>query len=346
MTEFCCPICSNKLVEDKDFYVCERCGNKWPIRKGIGLFCKSKYWGEVTQKEMNEILEMIEKRGMDKGLELAKTKKDSVVYRFGYDPSRADWRFYLPVNKNWKVLDAGCGLGGMIFPLAKVVSEVVAFDSSFERIKFVNLNISYNGLDNIKTFVGDFDNLPLKDSIFDLIILNGVLEWTGIPNESKNPREVQKDVLRKCLRLLKPGGYIYIGIENRFALNYFTTGRDHSGLRYTSLMPRFLANIYTSLRIKKPYRTYTYTKRGYEKLLRETGFKKEKFLLLAPGYNFPKYIIPYDNIYCLQYAIKKLISPNSWKKRFVKKASKFILFLKLYRKMFFCFGIISKKVKA
>lgn len=337
-----CPKCSKKLIEAKSFYICERCGNKWPIKKGIGLFCESKYWGEVDQKNMNEILDIIEKKGINKGLELIRDKYE-VIYRFGFDPSRADWRFYLPVDKSWKVLDAGCGLGGMTFPLAKIVDEVVAFDFSYERAKFVSLRSQHDKLDNVKIFVGDFDNLPLKNGQFDLVILNGILEWSGIPNEPKNPREVQKDMLKKCLKLLKSGGYIYIGIENRFALNYFITGRDHSGIRYTSLMPRFLANIYTKLRLKKAYRTYTYTKQGYEKLLKESGFKKERFLLPASGYNFPKYIIPYDNIYCLQYAIKKLISPNTWRKRLVKRFANSTFILKIYRKLFFSFGIIYRK---
>lgn len=342
MTNFYCPKCNFELSRVNDFYICKRCNSKWPVKDGIGIFSESKYWGEINQDEMEEFLEFIETNGMEKGLERAKDKYD-VVYRFSSDPSRADWRFYLPVNKNWRVLDAGCGLGGITFSLAKIVDDVVAFDGSFERIKFVNLKSVYDRLGNIKTLVGNFENLPLKNGEFDLIVLNGVLEWSGIPNETKNPREVQKEMLKKCLKLLKPGGYLYIGIENRFALNYFTTGRDHSGLRFTSLMPRFFANFYTKLRIKKPYRTYTYSKGGYEKLLKESGFKKIKFLLPAPGYNFPKYIIPYKNIYCLQYAIKKLISPNNWRKRLVKKMSCSNVFLKLYRKLFFCFGIICQK---
>ncbi len=342
MHKFNCPQCSKELVETDEFYICRDCDSKWPIKEGIGIFSESKYWGEVNEEEMNKILEIIKDKGIEEGLKFAQENYD-VVYRFSCDPSRADWRFYLPLNKTWKVLDAGCGLGGMSFSLAKIADEVIAFDNSFERIKFVNLKSKYDGLNNIKAFMGDFDNLPLKDNEFDLVILNGVLEWSGIPHEPKNPREVQKDMLKRCLKLLKPGGYLYIGIENRFALNYLTTGRDHSGLRYTSWMPRFLANIYIKLRIKKPYRTYTYSRGGYEKLLRESGFKDINFLLPAPGYNFPKYIIPYNNIYCLQYAIKTLISPNSWRKRLVKRFANSLLFLKIYRKLFFCFGIVCKK---
>jgi ubiquinone/menaquinone biosynthesis C-methylase UbiE len=342
MADFYCPKCKNELTENDGFYECPMCQKKWPIKNKIGLFCESRYWGEVNQEEMNKILETIESEGMEKGLKLARERFD-VTYRFSSDPSRADWRFYLPVNKNWKILDAGCGLGGMAFPLAKVAGEVVAFDSSYERARFVELKAANDKIKNIKTFVGDFDNLPLKDNEFDLIIFNGFLEWAGIPNEPRNPREVQKDALKRCLRLLKRGGYLYIGIENRIALNYFTTGRDHSGIRFTSLMPRFLANIYTKIRLKKPYRTYTYSKCGYVKLLTESGFNDLKFLLPATGYNFPKYIIPYGNIYCLRYAIRNLISPNSWRKKMVKYFSNSIFIMKIYRQLFFSFGIICKK---
>jgi SAM-dependent methyltransferase len=342
MTDLFCPKCGDELIISNDFYCCKKCGSKWPTKNGVGLFCESRYWGEIKQEGMDEILESFTNKNYDEIVKLIRDKYEA-AYRFAFDPSRADWRFYLPIDKNWRVLDAGCGLGGMTFPLAKIAKEVVAFDSAYERVKFVSLKSIQEGLGNIKTFVGNFDNLPLKEEGFDLIIFNGFLEWAGVPNELRSPREVQKDVLKKCLKLLKPGGYLYIGIENRIALNYFTTGRDHSGIRFTSLMPRFLANIYTKMKLGKAYRTYTYSKGGYEKLLKESGFNDLKFLLPATGYNFPKYIIPYNNIYCLKYAIKNLISPNSWRKRMVKIFSNSVLIMKIYRKLFFCFGIICKK---
>jgi ubiquinone/menaquinone biosynthesis C-methylase UbiE len=344
MKNLVCLKCGNRLIDSENFYHCKECDTKWPIKNGIGLFCESKYWGEIKQEEMNKILNLLSKEDGDYE-EIVNSIKEEYdpAYRFAFDPSRADWRFYLPVNKDWKILDAGCGMGGMTFPLAKIVKEVVAFDSAYERVKFVELRSAREGVENITTLVGDFDNLPVRDGEFDLIIFNGFLEWIGVPNYPMDPREVQKNVLKKCLKLLKPGGYLYIGIENRIALNYFTTGRDHSGIRFTSLMPRFLANIYTKIRLKEPYRTYTYSRNGYEKLLKDSGFKHLEFLLPATGYNFPKYIIPYDNIYCLKYAIRNLISPNSWRKKIVKKMCGFNWIIKIYRRLFFSFGIICKK---
>ena len=130
MTDLYCPKCQNKLSERDEFYKCERCNNRWPIKDKIGLFCESRYWGEINQEEMNEILEKF-KENPD-NLEFIKEKYD-VAYRFSCDPSRADWRFYLPVDKNWKVLDAGCGMGGMTFPLAKIVG--LTFPKTLETVK-------------------------------------------------------------------------------------------------------------------------------------------------------------------------------------------------------------------
>ena len=39
-------------------------------------------------------------------------------------------------------------------------------------------------------------------------------------------------------RVLKPGGSIYVGIENRYAYGYFMGAQDHNRLRYTSILPR------------------------------------------------------------------------------------------------------------
>ena len=76
MVKFYCPKCGEKIAANKDFYFCERCDKQWPIKEEIGLFCESKYWGEVGQKEMNEILETVQDKGMEKTLKLIKEKDE------------------------------------------------------------------------------------------------------------------------------------------------------------------------------------------------------------------------------------------------------------------------------
>ena len=67
------------------------------------------------------------------------------------------------------------------------------------------------------------------------------------------------------------GGVLYIGIENRYAATYLHNAKDHNKLKYTTFMPRFLADWVTRMRKGRAYRTYTYGKLGYERLLKKVG---------------------------------------------------------------------------
>ena len=100
--------------------------------------------------------------------------------------------------------------------------------------------------------------------------------------------------MAKIFRLLKPGGYLYIGIETRYGWGAWLGARDHSGLAFTSVMPRWLADRYCRLR-KVPfygseistegYRTYTYTPSQYEAMVRGAGFQTVEVLGCFDGYN-------------------------------------------------------------
>ena len=58
-----------------------------------------------------------------------------------------------------------------------------------------------------------------------------------------NPRRTQQRFLQELGRILKPDGQLFVAIENRWNYEYFGGRPDHhSGLKYGSLLPRFLAN--------------------------------------------------------------------------------------------------------
>jgi hypothetical protein len=122
-------------------------------------------------------------------------------------------------------------------------------------------------------------------------------------NTDRPPREVQLSFLREVKRVLSDKGCLYIGIENRFSLGYMLGVPDHSGLRYTSLIPRSMANFLvkrygrsggmsrdTSNRENEKewrgYRTYTYSIKGYNSLFREAGFKFKSYWAF-PSYDEP-----------------------------------------------------------
>lgn len=307
------------------------------MKEGIALFTNDRYWGKLPKEELEKALEVIE---MDSWGAF------KAQYKGGFDATfeenRADWRFVIPVDKSFSVLDAGAGLGRISIPLARVAGKVVAIDHSFLRMKFLKKRAEQEGLDNIEVCVADIFDLPLPKESFDLIVMNGLLEWVGATDRYSDPREAQLASLKICKELLKKDGFLYIGIENRYALAYLR-GLDHGGLRFTSYMPRWLANAYTKFRKGKPYDTYTYTKRGYEKLLKESGLNNVAFYLPYPGYNLPRIVIPYDNLQALAYTIRILVSSGGAKKKLAQFLAQWPLALRLYRYFFFSFGIVVQK---
>lgn len=303
----------------------------------IPFFSEDKYWGKASKKEFKKAIEALENEGWD-----AFMKRYNGKFDFTFEENRADWRFSIQISKNSSILDIGAGMGRTSIPLARVAGKVVSVDQSFLRMKFLKKRAEQEKLKNIEIYVGDIFDLPFREESFDLIVMNGVLEWIGMTDRYRNPKEAQIESLKICRRLLKKGGHLYIGIENRYALSYLKA-IDHSGLRFTSYMPRWLANLYTFLRKGKKYDTYTYNTRGYKKLLEKAGFGNPDFYLVYPGYNNPRIIIPYDNLQMFSYVIKSLMPDNSWKRKFVKKIVGIRPLLLIYRKLFFSFNIFVQK---
>ena len=331
--EYRCLRCSKPLSLLGEELRCSACGQTYPTVDGIPLFTPDRYWGKVPLAEMEEAIRVIDTDGweafrsrFEKGLDVA------------FDESRADWRFEAPLTSEWTVLDTGAGLGRNTLPLARAAKKVVAFDQSLARMRFLKRALAREKLDNVELFVGDIFDLPLQEKSFDLIAMNGVLEWVGKTNRFSDAREAQLAALRICKKLLKPGGYLYIGIENRYSFIYMR-GPDHEGLMYTTFMPRIVASWYNRLRRGEPYQTYTYSKAGYARLLRDGGFSSSEFFLPYPGYNLPRIIVPYTDLRALSFTLLNLVSVRSG----VLRALISVPFvLRIYRYFFFSFNIIGR----
>lgn len=304
---------------------------------GIPFFSEERYWGKAPKEVFERAINVLEEKGFE-----AFEKEYRGQFDFTLEDNRADWRFPIEVSKNHTVLDIGAGMGRISLPLAKVAGKVMAVDQTFLRMKFLKIMAGKLNLPNLETYVGDIFTLPFEPESFDLIVMNGVLEWVGATDRFADPREAQLESLKICKKLLKPGGHLYIGIENRWAIAYLRA-IDHSGLRFTSYMPRFLADWYTRLRKGHPYDTYTYGQSGYENLLKEAGFANNDFYLVYPGYNRPRVLIPYEKLNIFEYVISKLMVESNFKRKAVKMLSRLPIFLKLYRKLFFSFDIIATK---
>jgi SAM-dependent methyltransferase len=99
-----------------------------------------------------------------------------------------------------RVLDAGCGGGGMPLSLAEEVREVVGIDP-INRFGDAGVRLARErGIRNLRFALADGMALPFADQAFDLVLSHAVIEHVADAAR----------YLRECRRVLAPGGRVYL----------------------------------------------------------------------------------------------------------------------------------------
>jgi SAM-dependent methyltransferase len=275
------------------------------------------YWGEIPQQAMREV-----------NRRAAAGCWKSALVEFG-DPAvekasemilnldRANWQWLIDLPAESKVLDLGAGTGTNAHALGMHYRDVIALEPVLERIEFMRHRFSQEALTNVKPLRSSLWVLPFAPDTFDLVAMNGVLEWVAT-GRTEDPEELQKQALRNAFRLLRPDGYLYIGIENRYGLGYFVGYRDpHCGLPWVTILPRALAHWYARRKgHAEGYRNYLYSSRGYRRLLESAGFNRIEVYLALPSYNHPRFLIPLADPLFNYYFQNFTGSRPGWKRRF------------------------------
>ena len=218
------------------------------------------------------------------------------------DLQRASWITILGLDESAIALDIGCGYGAISHAISRVLGEIYSVEAIPERIEFTQERLRQENIGNVHLIQASATALPLPENSFDLVVVNGVLEWVGEWDLKGNPRWVQSQFLSDVGRLLKPDGLLVLGIENRIGYDLLLGGKDHSGIPFTSLIPRRMASFIlrhsssphhrTRLNSNREYRTYTYTEKGYRELLATAGFTAVSCCWATPGYNQPHHLVP------------------------------------------------------
>jgi len=191
----------------------------------------------------------------------------------------------LPLGKSSLVLDAGCGYAGTAIAFAEEY-RTVGIDVAPDRLALASGRCRERQAARASLCAGDVLALPFSSGVFDLVILNGVLEWVGVGNSGTAPRRVQLAVLREAWRVLAEGGGLYLGIENRWFPAW--VARDpHVGLPLVAVLPRTLANALSRALAKQPYATHLYSYWGLADLLRDAGFRSLDSYVPFPHYHAP-----------------------------------------------------------
>lgn len=230
-----------------------------------------------------------------------------------------------------KTLDLGCGLGQVAVSLSAKSEIVVAADISKNALKVVAKVAKMNNISNIHFVLFDATHLPFRDNVFDLIVCSGVLEWVPTSHGSRCPPErLQLNTLREIRRVLSRLSLFWLGIENRYGYGYLLGIIDHhSGLRFITLLPRFIANCYSKLIKKQPYRNYLYNYWELRKMLQKAGLTINRFLTAFPYYSNPKVVADLSNPSELTKAVMLSQLKLSYASRFIIKAISILRLAKL-----------------
>jgi len=339
------------LVSCEGELICSACKSRYEVRGNIPCFTNLPYWGEVPPEEMRKINRFAKEKGWKEVLEERLEPKNPVLYEYVAGKRRANWHLLLPLTSESRVLDLGAGWGSISFLLAPKCKEVVAVEGIYERAEFCEIKRTQEGIQNLQVIVADVTELPLPKGYFDLIILNGILEWVGLFGK-EDPLAMQRKFLRNLWELLGPGGYVYIGVENRYQYNSFFGGRDHTGLQFTNLMPRRIANLYCKFSMQNSprtynrlasYRVYTHSYWDYKNLLHASGFSNVEIFAVLPGYNNPSILLPLDNSNILSYYLTCLRLFATFLGKFLGYWARILVKLGLAKLLVPDFSIIAQK---
>ena len=303
-----CPTCKIELGHADNCLVCKECAAQFQFREGVPSFAaKDYYWNEVPRWHMQEVIAVAKTHGWQTALYDVLKPEGSEVHATIGDERRVDWKFLLPLTPEDRALDLGCGWGAAAVALSKTCKEVIAMDATWERVHFLDIRCRQQSLSNLYPIHGgDTLDFPFPEGYFDLVVLVGVLEWLGESYPELSPRAAQIKALSNLHTILKPGGSLYIGIENRIGYDYLMGRPDHNGIPFVGLLPRGLADWVSKRRTGHPFRTYQYSKWGYKKLLQTAGFSQVQFYGDLPQYRQPHFYIPLDGCRAFEYFLTNL----------------------------------------
>jgi len=115
----------------------------------------------------------------------------------------------LSLPKTARILEIGCGAGGVSIALARRGFAVDTVDHSSAMIELTKRHAKENGVENrIHVAIEDVHELTFNDQSFDLIIALGVMGWL----------HDLKKALIEIRRVLKPGGYVVLDSTHAHAL--------------------------------------------------------------------------------------------------------------------------------
>ncbi len=218
----------------------------WPLPEDLGLAYENYYTHAVPSDDHD--------CGLMRRVYLA-MKRDYFAIRFGYRGARTNggsnglgfllYFFptrrrtvgeevrFLQYKRQGRVLDVGCGSGNWLAFMQDLGWKGIGCDFDPSAVQAA----AQRGLD---VRLGPIETQNFSDAEFDAVTLNHVIEHLPNPLET----------LRECLRVLKPGGSLFVATPNANSLSHTVFGKDWRGLELPRHLFVFTPNALSSLLLK------------------------------------------------------------------------------------------------
>ncbi len=188
-------------------------------------------------------------------------------------PNRSLFLAILSIREGDRILDLGTGWGIISAQMAKgfPTTNVYAADNTVERLCFAQQIKYQEHLKNMHVLQCNIMDPPFEKEFFDVVIMIDTLERLGL-SDTSSPRIAQERGLRAIHDIIRPGGTLLIGTNNR------------------------LASLYMGTKENTHKTTYASDQHGYRKMLEQAGFDSLKFYAALPNYQYTNRICNIDRV--------------------------------------------------
>ena len=173
----------------------------------LKLIVKEKY-GEIAEQSTQQSSSCCGTSSCCSGVDYT-AFSESYENQKGYNPD-ADLNLgcgipteYAHIKTGDTVIDLGSGAGNDCFVARALIGEtgkVIGVDMTEAMINKARINTEKLGFNNVEFRLGDIENMPVSESLADVVISNCVLNL--VPNKEKAFNEI--------FRILKPGGHLSV----------------------------------------------------------------------------------------------------------------------------------------
>ena len=294
---FVCPQCGGEIEFSSELWKCLNCSMQWRVDEyGIVHFTENNVFFGSDQAGMNSLLNEMQKMSREvffNNIGRLEEAYEDFDYDYCLNSARADWTI-LGNFKDKVVVDLGCGYGTLSVPLALSARAVIAVDICEERLKFLSIIAGLRGINNIWFVHTDAFKLALRKSTIDAIILFGLLEYAGAWNLEKKGKRFPIELLSHIHSFLNQGGQLWIGTGNILNPQYLLGLTENYDLPFTPSRSMSIADILTGAVRRSRYISHIYTKWGYRRILRSSGYRDINIHYIFYDFKSLKLLIPDD----------------------------------------------------